>query len=313
MRIGSTTADWRNSNIGDQLFIGANVGKSVGLGEVTNIEMVNNLTTVTVKEADGSTWTNDFIKYLAANKQKLYVAALKKQMLTIDLILQRPNGHGPEAEELPPPIDPPTDHEDFIVKLNANGDDKITEQEANDFVELARRRIAEDGLTFAEFAEKIPAGLKVSGVSAVKPPNEIYYFNGVTAEVVNRGKSTLYIEIEKGFPGVRTDKYGDIDALSEVFWDVNERLERDLPPNNFFDTQQKFWPVPVYTLNVFSKEKRNMVVSDEQIESIKKVKKGNKCYHKIEFVDSGLLSPQKPPGKYNNCLISINKNDPPVI
>lgn len=301
LRFGFTDVDWWPIGRIDQIFIGTSLGKSVVLGEVTNTEMVNNLTTVTVKEADGLTWTDDFIEELAANKQKIYVTVLNnKPILNIDLIVDR------AVEPTKPLVNNP---EHFTGKLDANDDGKITDVEAAKF---ATSWIREGGSSFKQLANGIPPTLPVKLVSVNFPPNEISQFNGVTAEVIiNRGKSTLYIEVTvRGFPGVRTDKYGDIDApeLSEVLWDVKRSVQRKFP-----DALVEKWPVPFYTLSVFDKGERNTVVSDEQIESLKKVKKGNKYYHKIEFVDSELLSPQRPPGKYNNCLVSIIKNDPPAF
>jgi hypothetical protein len=226
--------------------------------------------------------------------------------LCIDLSLATREQPIPILSPPPPPI-----NANFHTPLDGDGDGTITEPEANDFAEIARRRIAKAGLTFAALAEKIPKGLKVNKleVDGVNWGSRATQFNGVEAKVqLVGGTSFVYVRV-KIIPGVSINSYRDVDRIGlEVVFRELHRVSGSEPrrhpiPSLKYPVE---WPTPSQYISLIDKRSESMVVRGEKIASIRKVKRCGKCYYKIEIEDSGFVANIQT-GYFRDCLLLFHE------
>lgn len=331
-------------NVGDQIVIGAKAGKGVEGGEILKIE--NNLgnTVITLIEPKGVLWTSQFLKELRYPDQVLFLLgrspyARELNRLIVELSFAQQLGIIPGRAYKPNSNDtylPPIVLDDFKAVLDANGDRKVTADEAIYFVGEAKRKINNYGLTLQELSKNIPPTLKVAGIylqedlhgwlpqgSKVKNIDvtdghieETTHFNGILIKVVVYEKGKQFVYIKQQFPGRATagitlNKYGDIDRsvqIEDLLTGWNFVNAQPLP--NTVVNRGHGWPVTLsHYVSLIDKNSETVVVREEKIKSIKKVKKYCKCYYKLELEDSGLVSTVQP-GKYQDCLAFITSTCP---
>jgi hypothetical protein len=309
-------------NLGDILVISTKMGNGVEVGEIMNIEksIINTNTVITAKApTDILVWKGDFIEELKTRGQELhsYWFDPAVRRLGVELSLAR---YAPEPD--PNPLF--TNVPNFHIPLDGNGDGTITEKEANDFVIVAKRLIDGAGLTFAELAEKIPRELKVRNIdlNGFDFLSKTTQFNGVAAKVqLVGGTSFVYIE-QNDFTGVKIWKiYGDVDRIKlEEFAQDLIRQAREIGVPEFSDYPNALpnasspgpWPTPRRYMSVIDKKSESIVLNDEKIASIRKVKRYGKCYYKIEMEDGGFL-PSMRDGYFKECLLTIREEYPNCV
>jgi hypothetical protein len=297
-------------NLGDIIVISTKTGKGVEVGQIVNIEksIINTNTVITViAPTDIDEWGGDFIDELKIHGQSLFVIGPDEfnhpvRRLSVELSLS------PEHDPNPPFINVPNFHE----ALDGNGDNTITVTEVEAFVKKAKARIARpEGLTFAQVAEKIPPGLKVSGVELSGTgtnAEEKRMFNDLAAQVkVVDGKQFVYFQYTEEAPlGIGVNRFGDIDRIDFDDWMNNIRaILRPYTYGPQADVQP--WALSSIYIKLVDKVGETVVVKDELIKSIKRVKKCGKRYYKLELEDRGFVS-NVLPGKYEDCLAFIGVN-----
>jgi hypothetical protein len=316
--------NFNNLILGDKLFIGTKKGKGVEVGEIKEIEKGVDNIVITVEEAsEEDPWHEDFIQWIRKPGQELFVFSqdelnIRERRLGVELSLAR---YAPEPDPNPPFTNVPNFHK----ALDGDGDGTITEPETNDFVSETRRRIDEDGLTFAELAGKIPPILKVNNIEVDSWGwgGCTTQFNGVPAKVqLVGGTSFVYIPANI-LPGVSMNTYGDVDRtrFEELVQDYDIfRWAQRIGVPEFSDSlnvlpnalPQDPWPTPNRYMSVIDKKGESVVVNGEKIASIRKVKKCGKCYYKIEIEDSGFV-PSIKTGYLKECLLTIREGGKPSM
>ena len=300
--------NFNNLILGDLLVIGTKMGKGVEVGEIKKIEKSLDKIVITVQAPEEVPWQEDVIEWIGKSGQELFVDWVNPaHRLGVELSLTR---YVPE----PDPSHPFASVPNFHKPLDGSGDGTITEPEANDFVTETRRQIDEAGLTFAQLAKKIPPMLKVNKieVDGLEDGRTITttYFNGVPAKVqLVGGKSFMYIEQQLQFTGVSTNPYRDVDRIRlEVCLRGLQRVSGWGPrqhPNQSLKYPQE-WVTPNQYINVIDKRSESIILNDEKIASIKKVKRYGKCYYKIEMEDSGVV-PSIRDGYFKDCILTIKE------
>jgi hypothetical protein len=285
--------------VGDLVTIIPRLGTRLAVGEVMKIEKVDNFTNFIIKPADVyRTWNEDFAKDLIAQDQEIYVIVFRKPSLAIEVAI----GRKVDAAN-PRPIDPAR----FSLSLDNNGDGKVTDVEAIRFVNNAAEWSQGAGLPFKDLADGIPTNLPVTRVSVNFPSLEMTHFNDLAVRVVydRSSRPMLYVPFQFADltgAGINSQSL-DTDPIK--FGDFMDEVQNEfIVPVVYPGSKEPGWPLNKYTLTVIDKVARIIVVTGEEIASIKKVKKCNKCYYKIGFVDSGLV-PSINAGSYQNCLLSF--------
>jgi hypothetical protein len=312
-----------NLLLGDIIVIGTKIGNGVEVGEIKEIEKSVDNIVITV-QAPEDPWQEDFIEWIGKSGQGLFVFGQDEfngrkpaRRLGIELSLGKREPI-PEPDPNPPFTNVPNFFPNFHIPLDGNGDGKITEKEATDFVIEARRRIDGAGLTFAKLAEKIPQKLKVNKleVDGMRWGGRTTQFNGVAAKVsLVGGTSIVYLE-QIEFPGVSINSYVDVDRMrfAELVQDYDIIAQvRGIGVPEFSDylnaLPQAPWPTSEKYMSVIDKRSESVVLNGEKIASIRKVKKCGKCYYKIEIEDSGVV-PSMRDGYFKECLLTVREEYP---
>jgi hypothetical protein len=280
--------------VGELLILSPRLGKSLALGEVIKIEKVNNLTNIVIQPAEVIDWVRGFIQELSTQNQEIYVTAFKKPSLAIEVAIGR------EVEPVKPRATDPTR---FSLALDNNGDGKVTDVEAKKFVNNAVEWSQGAGLPFGNLAEGIPRDLPVTRVSVNLPPQEMTNFNGLAVRLVYDRSSRPMLYIPFKFADL-TGAVIDLDTTILIrYSDFMDELQNELTVPGLSVGKEPGWRSNRYILTVTDKVARNRIVNGEEIASIKKVKKCNKYYYKIELVETGLV-PSINAGSYQNCLFT---------
>jgi hypothetical protein len=110
--------------------------------------------------------------------------------------------------------------------------------------------------------------------------------------------------------------YGDVDRIrfAEFAQDIDIIVTgrapvTGVPEPNVLPNASSRWPTPIRYMSVIDKRSKSIVLNDEKIASIKKVKKCGKFYYKIEMEDSGIV-PSMRDGYFKECLLTIREEYP---
>jgi hypothetical protein len=292
-----------SGNIGDVVIMGVQSGKSVTVGEISGTGPDE---TLVVNEPQDVVWVDKIVADLTKPGQKLIVVFaapaphVHVQRLSIGLYL------GLSGDDLAKPRPVVVDSN---LNLDWNGDGTITDAEAEAFVEQAKALIKRpERLPLGELALGIPSELMVTGVglSGLTPAEEEKtMFNEFAAQVkVVDGKQFVYVEwADQATHGVGVNRFGDVDRarFDDFIKDIYEINAGPPPYDPRVDEQQQPWELSRIYIKLVDKERETVVVEDELIKSIKRVKKCGKRYYKLELADIGLV-PNIQAGKYEDCL-----------
>jgi hypothetical protein len=285
---------------GELVTITPRLGKRVAVGQVIKTEKVDDLTNFSIQPVEVKDWDDGFIRELSIQNQEIYVMVFRQPSLAIEVATGNPTKPRP------------TDLTHFSLALDKNGDGTVTDVEALKFVKNALGVRNGAGLSFKDLAGGIPPTLNVTRVSVNSPSVEMIHFNGLAVRVVYDRRSSrpiLYVPLKfADLIGPGTWPYLD-DAIQIRFSDFMDEVQNNVPGLSqrlYPGSKEPGWQSNSYTLTVIDKIAGNIIVNGEEIASIKKVKKCNKCYYKIELVETGLV-PSINAGSYQNCLLSFEK------
>ena len=252
---------------------------------------------------DTTGWSAEFLKGLKKDNQKLFGYRIlpndtgRKLVVEVSLpIIEAALGLLPEN-----PVNP-------RERLDANNDKQITREEVSQFVKKVREQINLDKESFQidDLVENIPESLDVTDVQVSRAPIESYYWNNVAVNILQR---QLHIKAENFFVTKINHNSQEVERilLEDSTKDIRDRII--VVPGNFLFNDEAPWKTHSHYVNVIDKRSDNVIVRDEKIESIKKLKKCGKCYYRIGLADNGLVSTIHP-GNFASCLFTINIFDP---
>ena len=203
---------------------------------------------------------------------------------------------------------------DSVYFLDSNFDGTIVPDETMAFVENTKALIKKRGLSFTEFAQSIPFLLNVTDIEPLKIPDySSYSFNDVPLRTGKIG-DIYYVDIawvsanKQYFAGKAIDSVrGEVidadlrDSLEDVFRGLG--YQWDLDPKQDTVIDNKPWQKKEYILSVVDKTKNNILMSGNNIATIKKIKKCGKRFYRLAIQDDWRLIISA--GIYDNCIVNL--------